>query len=99
MRWAQYLAPPLGELASVSETERVNRCCKALSVTCGDSSHLRAKSRLRRLRYETRLRAQPEGEPRSREAAAQRSLIFILRFENQGDEEAEEHRCGDTRCG
>ena len=38
-----------------------NKICFALIRPCGATFSLRAKSRLRRLRYDTRLRAQPLG--------------------------------------
>ena len=41
--------------------ETVNKIHFALIRRCGGTFILRAKSRLRRLRYDTRLRAQPLG--------------------------------------
>ena len=41
--------------------ETVNKIHFALIRRCGGTFSLRAKSRLRRLRYDTRLRAQPLG--------------------------------------
>ena len=66
-------ASPAGEVAERSEVGRgasfpqlpINgllREGRPSSVTFGDSFSLRAKCRLRRLRFDTRLRAQPCGE-------------------------------------
>ena len=50
-----------GELAWPND-EREGRAKSALIRRCGATFSLRAKSRLRRLRSDTRLRAQPLGE-------------------------------------